>query len=28
MVALVVGIPTLLTIIAFVGQLMSLRGGG
>jgi hypothetical protein len=28
MVALVVGIPTLLTIIAFVGQLASLRGGG
>lgn len=28
MVALVVGIPTVLTIIAFIGQLASLRGGG
>ena len=27
MVALAVGIPTILTIIAFVGQLLSLRGG-
>jgi hypothetical protein len=27
MVALAVGIPTVLTIIAFVGQLLSLRGG-
>jgi len=27
MVALLVGIPTILTIIGFVGQLMSLRGG-
>lgn len=27
-VALLVGIPTVLTLIAFVGQLVSLRGGG
>ena len=28
MVVLLVGVPTLLTLIAFVGQLASLRGGG
>jgi len=27
-VALLVGVPTVLTLIAFVGQLISLRGGG
>lgn len=27
MVVLLIGIPTILTIIAFVGQLMSMRGG-
>jgi len=28
MVVLLVGVPTLLTIVAFVGQLLALRGGG
>jgi len=28
MVVLLVGVPTLLTLIAFVGQLLALRGGG
>ena len=28
MVVLLVGVPTLLTLVAFVGQLMSMRGGG
>ena len=27
MVVLLVGVPTLLTLIAFVGQLLALRGG-
>ena len=28
MVVMLVGVPTLLTLIAFVGQLLALRGGG
>ena len=28
MIILLVGVPTLLTLVAFIGQLVSLRGGG